>query len=389
MISGTSVDAIDVALADMYQVDDTLTLTTLGYLELPWPAAVRERLLAALPPASPGPAEWVRLHAETGEAFGAAAARALTELGPADLVVSHGQTLHHLVERGRVVGTLQLGDPARVHAHTGLPVLADLRAADIAAGGPGAPLASTLDALWLGDVPTAAVNLGGIANVTIVGTDDGPVTGDTGPANCLLDAAAADLGLRCDVDGALAAAGRVDEAALGALLADPYFARPLPKSTGREHFHAGYVRQMLGAATPTGPDLFTTLVELSARTIADVVRRHRPRRLVVSGGGAANPLLIQRLSRLTGLQPSDCLGLPAAAKEAYLMALIGWLSWHGLPGVARGPAGPVTGAARAAVLGSLTPPRAVADLAPAPTRLVVEAAGAGAGARSETGGGRL
>lgn len=381
-MSGTSLDGIDAALGEFTAAGDTLELTPLGLVSTPWPPDLRRDLLAALPPAQTGTERWCRLHAQAGRAFGAAARRALDALGPADLVVCHGQTLHHLVEDGVVVGTLQVGDAAFVHAATGLPVLDRLRSADIAAGGQGAPLASTLDALWLADAPTAALNLGGIANVTIVGTPGGLVTGDTGPANCLLDAAAAQLGRDRDNDGALSAAGRVDEAALARLLADPYLARPLPKSTGREHFHAGYVAERLAGevGVPTGPDLFATLAEFTARSVADVVAAHGPvDRLVVSGGGVANPDLLRRIARATGVDPvtSDALGLPAQAKEGYLMGLLGWLSWHGLPGVACGPGGPVTGASRPAVLGSLTPPvpagvgGGIAGAPVAPRRLVV------------------
>lgn len=405
VMSGTSVDAIDVALARFSLDGSTLRLEPLGHLELPWPAELRAALLAVGTGGGSGAAtdaggdsgaatdagrgcgpragveDCCRLHAEAGRALGLACARALDALGPADLIACHGQTVHHLVWQGRVVGTLQLGAPAYVHAATGLPVVSDLRSADIAAGGQGAPLASLLDALWLGDVPTAAVNLGGIANVSIVGVDGAVLAGDTGPANALLDAAAAELGLACDADGALAAAGRVDQGALEALLADPYFALPLPKSTGREYFHAGYVAERLGAGAPCGPDLFATLAELTARTVAAAIPA-TVQRVVASGGGVRHPVLMRRLAELTGVPVTapDALGIPAAAKEGYLMALIGWLSVHGLPGVVTGPRGPVTRARHAAVLGSLTPPYVSGGLAAAlvtprpltpPSRLVV------------------
>lgn len=405
-MNGTDVDRTDVDRAGTERGDAgagdarTLVLRPLGHRELPWPAELRDRLVAAS--GSTGAASgrptggvvgaeaWCRLHADVGRAFGAACATALSELGPAHLVACHGQTLHHLVENGEVVGTLQVGAPAYVHAATGLPVVSDVRTADIAAGGQGAPLASTLDSLWLGDTPTAVLNLGGIANVTIVGTSAGVLAGDTGPANALLDSAATDLGATCDVDGRLAATGRVDEAALTALLADPYFARPLPKSTGRDYFDATYVARRLGAQAPTGVDLFATLTEFTARTVVDAIRAADPtiRRVVVSGGGVRNPVLLGRLGALAGVPvlTSDELGIPAAAKEGYLMAVLGWLGVHGRPGVVAGRGGrPVTGAAGAAVLGSLTPPyvdaalaAALADPAPTtpPTRLVVaEAAG--------------
>lgn len=353
--SGTSVDAIDLAVAEFTVADGVLDLTPLAGREVPWPDALRADLLAVLPPAASDVATWSRLDAEVGRALGTAAAPLAAEYA-VDLIASHGQTLHHWVDAtGRARGTLQVGNPAWIHAATGVPVVHDLRNADIAAGGQGAPLASTLDTLWLGDVPTAALNLGGIANISVVGPDRAPAGGDTGPANCLLDAAAHALGLPADVDGALARAGHVDPDALALLLADPYYTRPLPKSTGREHFHAGYVADRLGARDLSGPDLFATLTELTARTVADAVNAQPGlQRVVASGGGLRNPALTERLEALLDvpLVTSDDLGLPSAAKEAHLFALLGWLSVHGLPGTVAGATGPHA----PAVLGSLTPP---------------------------------
>lgn len=353
VMSGTSVDAIDLAVADLRPDGDTLVLTPVAHAEVPWPDALRADLLAALPPATSDVATWCRLDAEVGRALAAACVPLAAE-HRVDLIACHGQTLFHWVEDGAVRGTLQVGNPAWVHAATGVPVVSDLRSADIAAGGQGAPLASTLDALWLGDVPTAALNLGGIANITVVGPDLPTTSGDTGPASCLLDVAAEELtGQPCDSDGRLALAGTVDEAALERLLADPYYARPLPKSTGREHFHRAYVADLLGDRAPTGPDLFATLTELTARTVADAVAAHRVDRVVASGGGLRNPALLGRLRALLGvpLLTTDELGLPSDAKEAHLMALLGYLA---VPGA--------TGAARPVVLGSLTPPSGVGAL---------------------------
>lgn len=366
--SGTSVDAVDVALAELRPGRDAseVVLTPRGHLEVPWGEQLRRQILEALPPAESGAGQWCDLDTGIGQTFAEAAAVGLSRLGPADLVVSHGQTLFHRVADGRVLGTLQAGQPAWIHAATGLPVISDLRSADVAAGGHGAPLVSLLDHLWLGDLPTAVLNIGGIANLTLVGTDQ-VTTGDTGPGNCLIDAAAAAAGATCDLGGARAAAGRVDHAALQVLLADPYYRRPFPRSTGREHFHRDYVAQRLagaGVPVPQGDDLFATLTELTACTIADAVGPAE--RLVVSGGGANNPTLMRRLAELAGPVSSTTeLGLDADAKEAYLFALLGYLSVHGLAGTApadpHAPLGPrATGAHRPMVLGSLTPP------APAP-----------------------
>ena len=369
MMSGTSLDAIDVALVDFTRdpADPSVLEARLVHLgEEPWPEGTGDALRAALPPAPADVATWNRLHAAVGEAFAAAAARVLAAHGGADLVATHGQTLHHDVRADGTVGaTLQIGDASRLAAATGLPVLHDLRAADVAAGGQGAPLAPLLDQLLLGhEEPTAALNIGGIANLALVGGEE-LVAGDTGPGNALLDAAVhAATGAPADHDAALARQGEVDPAALARLLdAEPFYARSLPRSTGREHFDAGYVRRVLGdealAALPL-PDLLATLVELTAVTIARAIAPLGARRVVASGGGIRNPLLRARLAAHLGPVPlldADQLGIPADGKEALLIALLGHHGAHGLPGTLALPDGTAhTGARAPVVLGSLTPP---------------------------------
>jgi len=385
--SGTSVDAIDAAAADLTLGDDgVLRMRPLGHTEYAWPRALRERILAALPPAAVDMAEVAQLDTLVGQELGRAGRRAIDDVagGDVDLVASHGQTVYHWVVGARARGTLQLGNAAWVAEHVKRPVVSDFRVADVAAGGHGAPLVSVLDALWLGredgttgtdGAPdaglTAALNLGGIANVSLVGRVDDPVTGwDTGPGNCLLDVAVARLTdgrLAYDEDGALAARGTVDPVVLAALLDDPYFAAPPPKSTGRELFDTTYTERRLAAVRPglTGPDLVATLTELTAVSVADALAGHDVRRVVASGGGARNPVLLdrlraalaERLPHACEVVTSDTLGLPVDAKEAYLFALLGFLSAHGLPGTAAGEhRRRATGARRAVVLGSLTPP---------------------------------
>ena len=369
MMSGTSLDAIDVALVDFIRdpADPSVLEARLVHLgEEPWPEGTGDALRAALSPAPADVATWNRLHAAVGEAFAAAAARVLAAHGGADLIATHGQTLHHDVRADGTVGaTLQIGDASRLAAATGLPVLHDLRAADVAAGGQGAPLAPLLDQLLLGhEEPTAALNIGGIANLTLVGGEEF-VAGDTGPGNALLDAAVhAATGAPADHDAALARQGAVDPAALARLLdAEPFYSRPLPRSTGREHFDAGYVRRVLGdealAALPL-PDLLATLVELTAVTIARAVAPLGARRVVASGGGIRNPLLRARLGAHLDPLPlldADQLDIPADGKEALLIALLGHHGAHGLPGTLALPDGTAhTGARAPVVLGSLTPP---------------------------------
>lgn len=357
LISGTSIDGIDVAVAELRLNGDEILLTPLGQLEVAYPDELRADLLAALPPATTTAEQLTKLDTRVGQAFAGAAQQGLDRFGPADVIASLGQTVFHWVEDGRVRGTLQLGQPAWIAERTGLPVVADLRARDVAAGGQGAPLASTLDRLWLRALaestghPAVALNIGGIANITVVQPDGEAIAYDTGPGNALLDLAASrTTGRRRDENGELAGQGRVDAELLARLLAEPYYAADPPKSTGKELFHAAYLDHVLGTMPPE--DLLATLTELTARTIADACRGAGT--VVASGGGVENPALMRALAaHLSGarLVTSDELGLPHAAKEAYLTALLGWLTWHGLP--ANVPS--ATGARAHRLLGSITP----------------------------------
>ncbi len=379
LISGTSTDGIDAALVDFALHDEVLTARVLATRSDPYPADLRDRLLAALPPGSPGAAEICRLDQEVGQAFAETAA-ILIGNDSCDVVCSHGQTVYHDVgPDGRVTGTLQLGQPAWIAEHTGLPVVADLRAADIAAGGQGAPLVPILDELLLADLPgnPVAVNLGGIANISVLTRPGRAGSGfDTGPANALIDAVVfAATGRPYDRDGALAAQGQVDAELLTDLLEEPYYRRPPPKSTGKELFSSAYLDAYPRTGELALADLVATLTELTARTVADAVLQSGADRAVFAGGGWRNPVLRQRI--LAHLPEVDALGygelgVDEDAKESLLVALIGWLTWHGLPGNV--PA--VTGARRAVVLGSVTPGRSGAMPRPdkavsAPVRMVV------------------
>ncbi|MFJ2260235.1 anhydro-N-acetylmuramic acid kinase [Streptomyces sp. NPDC087844] len=371
LMSGTSYDAIDAAAADLHLDREDLVLGPLGMVTEAYEPGLREALAAALPPAATTLAEVCRLDTLVGQAFAAAAVRAQRELcdGRAELIASHGQTVFHWTDQGEVRGSLQIGQPAWIAEATGLPVVADFRPRDIAAGGQGAPLVSLVDLLWLRGRPgtPVALNLGGIANLT---APDGTAF-DTGPAGALIDAAVRRFtGRDFDADGALAARGTVHEPLLRRLLAEPYYARPAPKTTGKELFHEGYLLAALadfassadGNVTPTDEDVVATLTRLTARTVADAVRSlsatgsPRATEVIVSGGGTRNPVLMAMLAeelRGVPLRLSDGLGLPAAAKEAYAFAVLGFLTSHGLTGT--DPRS--TGARHAGVLGSLTPGR--------------------------------
>ncbi|GAB2864114.1 anhydro-N-acetylmuramic acid kinase [Actinoallomurus bryophytorum] len=366
LVSGTSFDAIEVAAADLAAEGEELTLRPLGSLSVPYAPALARAIAAALPPAATTAEAICSLDTRIGQAFAEAAARGAGELagGRADLVVSHGQTLYHQVADGRVLGTLQIGRPAWIAERTGLPVVADLRARDVAAGGQGAPLVSLFDTLLLrGGTPRAALNLGGIANITVLARGREPVAFDTGPANALLDAVVAEATggeRRYDAGGAGAAAGTVHDGLLDVLLAEPYYAAPPPKTTGKELFGLGHVRSALAALRgdpPSGADLLATLTRLTATTVARAIAAYEVDEVIASGGGTANPSLMADLAaelrREAGarLRSIEEFGIPSGAKEAYAFTVLGWLTAHGLPGTVAS----CTGASGPRVLGVVVP----------------------------------
>ncbi|GAA1459442.1 anhydro-N-acetylmuramic acid kinase [Nocardiopsis exhalans] len=392
--SGTSADGIDVAAArfEFEQGGECLRLVPLGFATTPYSGPLREAIRGALPPAATTMEAVCQLDTRIGQEFAAAARSGIAEFadGRADLVASHGQTLFHWADGTTVHGTLQLGQPAWIAEATGLPVVSDLRVADVAAGGQGAPLASTLDLLLLGGrtEPTAALNLGGIANVTVVRDGQPPRAFDTGPANSLIDAAmrlVTDGRADFDSGGALARTGRPDPALLDQLLAEPYYRLPAPKTTGLELFGPDHLDAALTlVGRPSDADLLATLVELTAVTVADALRPFGVRKVLVSGGGTRNPVLMERLAAHLSparLDSTERLGLDGDAKEAYLFALIGFLSWHGLAGSLPD----CTGARRAPIAGRITPgaePLRMPRPAPvAPRRLYVSTPDSGSPAR--------
>lgn len=373
LMTGTSGDALDVAVVDLTlaaaplgsEDGSRLVLRLLDHREVPFPDDLGTDLLRLLEPRDVPLSLLSSVDARLGRFSADAVALALAEAGSAaDLIVSHGQTVRHDVADGRVTGTLQVGQPAWVAERTGAPVLSDVRARDVAAGGQGAPLASLLDHLLLAEsaTTTAALNLGGIANLTVVDPAHETIAYDTGPANALIDIMARRITgdpRGYDRDGALAARGEVLEHLLDDLLAEPYYTLDGPKSTGKELFHAPYLDAALaryadryGEARPH--DVMATLTMLTARTVARSCRRHGVTAVIASGGGTRNPELMAALRHELGdvtVDTTDRLGIPEGAKEAVLMALVGWFTWHGLPAVLPS----VTGARRATLAGRLSP----------------------------------
>lgn len=303
LISGTSADSIDAVLV---RFRDGLP-QTLASRAHSWPASLRERVLAlAQGEATLDLDAWGRLDVEIGHQFADAASHLLEQSDtPATAVRaigSHGQTLRHR-PGGDYPFTLQAGDPNVIAERCRIDVVADFRRADVAAGGQGAPLLPALHAMLLA-VPGRArvvLNLGGIANITVLAADGGVSGFDTGPANSLLDAwCQRHRGVPFDHDGAFSANGQVLPGLLDTMLTDPYFALPPPKSTGREYFHLEWLAAQAPLSSFNPADVQATLLELTARSVTAAIKEYATTadQVIVCGGGVHNPLLMRRLGEL-------------------------------------------------------------------------------------------
>jgi anhydro-N-acetylmuramic acid kinase len=362
LISGTSADGIDAALVRFDDDHAHARPTLLHGRTHAWQPALRERLVALGQQAQALTLDEVgELDVRIGHAFAAAALATLRDAGLAardvGAIGSHGQTLRHH-PHGDAPFTLQLGDAHVVAERCGIPVVADFRRRDVAAGGQGAPLMPAFHAAVLRDhaEDRAVLNLGGIANLTLLPAR-GTVRGfDTGPANGLMDAwCQRHTGTAYDAGGAFAARGHVDGPLLARLLAEPWFAAPPPKSTGRDRFHLDWVEAAL-AGTEAPADVQATLLALTARSVADALRATQPgtRRVIACGGGVHNPLLMAALAEAMPdalIESSAAHGLDPDFVEAMAFA---WLAREHLAG-RPGNLPAVTGAAGPRVLGALYP----------------------------------
>jgi anhydro-N-acetylmuramic acid kinase len=385
MISGTSFDAVEALLVELEFDGEVIVCDLVEHRSVPYPNAISQAISAILPPAASTIEQVCRLDVEIGQFFATVAKELVDRHGPVEVVCSHGQTVYHWVEGDVARGTLQLGEPAWIAELTGAAVVSDVRNRDITCGGHGAPLASLLDVLLLGSQPSGtsgSLNLGGIANVTVVGPDRPPIAFDIGPANALMDVfvhVLTDGKDSFDRDGELAARGRPDKHLVERLLDDPYFSLPPPKSTGKEYFNFAYVSSRMHERRDiSGPDLLASLTVASAEMVAMALRPFHLDELVVAGGGTRNPTLMSELeARLPGVpvRRIDDLGVPEAAKEALVFAVIGFLTLCGIPATIAS----CTGAAKPSVLGSITPGAGPLPIPPArpggaaitPTRLQV------------------
>lgn len=358
LMSGTSCDGISAALVQIS--GERVRVIAERTSSYPSKMALRLRRAASL--TTP---ELSSLNMELGALFANAALRLLRQARVSAhriaVIGSHGHTVYH-GPHDPVPSSLQLGEPAVIAQRTAITVVANFRPRDIAAGGEGAPLVPYFDEQLFGAGPARALqNIGGIANVTVVGRGLRPVAFDTGPGNCLIDLMAQRISrgaARYDVNGRLARQGRVDSRAIARLWRHPYFRLSPPKSTGRELFNTQLLRDVFGSRVATAPhQVLATVTYFTAYSIVESLRRFVPTRIrewIVSGGGVHNQTLMDHLARLLAPIPVHSIaryGIPAQAKEPAAFALLALRALEGrtnhLPAT--------TGAQDTCILGALTP----------------------------------
>lgn len=356
IMSGTSLDGMDAVLMATDGKEAELIAST----RRPFAADLRQRLLHLATGAAINAQQWGALDTELGQAYADLVLQLLQESGHSAAQIRaigcHGQTVWHQ-PTGELPFSLQLGDGNRLAAKTGIIAINDFRRKDMALGGQGAPLVPAFHQQVLGDdrKMRIVVNIGGIANMTVLAPGQPVIGYDVGPGNMLMDLwCQQQWGQPYDKDAAFGLQGQVNQALLARLLAEPWLALPAPKSTGRELFSPDWLAARLAGTTHTisATDVQATLAEFSARTIAQQVARWPAGELLVCGGGGHNPLLMQRLSALLPgwhVTTTNSAGVDMDAMEAMAFAWLAHQTLHGLAGNL--PA--VTGASRAAILGAI------------------------------------
>jgi len=344
-MSGTSLDGIDVAIVEI----NGRRVSVAGFQSTPYSVEVRRAILG-VSNTTTTTREISRLNFQLGELYARAVLRACRRYGPVALIGCHGQTIYH--EGG--ASTLQIGEAAVVAERTGVPVVSDFRPRDIAAGGQGAPLVPFVDCLLFGHPRRTriALNIGGIANITVIPSG---IAFDTGPGNMAIDALVREYtGGRQNFDrgGRIAAQGNLNRPLLDQLLADPYYRRKPPKSAGREQYGAEFVARLRQTGLPL-PNLIATATVLTAATIAMAAAPYAPGELIVSGGGAHNPQIMAHMAAFlprVALATSADYGIDVDAKEAMAFAMLAYQTWRHKP--SNLPS--ATGARCPVILGKLT-----------------------------------
>jgi anhydro-N-acetylmuramic acid kinase len=383
LMSGTSADAIDVALAKISGAPPRLNAKLLNHTSISFPPSLRKEILRVAEQQTVNAGQLSQLNFRLGEAFAEAVLTACKRFRIAtkkiSLIGSHGQTIFHQGKPVQYLGrptasTLQIGEPSIIAARAGITTIADFRPADIALGGQGAPLVPYADYLLyrhpkLGRV---SLNLGGIANITVLPAAAKPsqiFAFDTGPANMLIDALVShytDGRQRYDKDAAIAQTGRAIPALLDELMKDPYLRIAPPKSTGREYYGREYLKTLLSLARrheAKPADTIRAATIFTALSVVDALHRfvlpkYKIQQVIVSGGGARNPLILAQIAAALpqiDIVPSAELGVSTDAKEAFAFALMAYETFHQRP--ANLPS--ATGANGPAILGKISyaPPR--------------------------------
>ncbi len=368
LMSGTSVDAADAALVEFATDSPPRILDT--HAQAPDDGLRDDLLHLSQQVAGVSLSKLGELDQRVGEWFADAALAVMAKAGVAagDIAAigSHGQTVRH-EPAARLPFSLQLGAPSRIAARTGCCVVADFRNSDMAVGGQGAPLVPAFHRSLFAsaDTPRVIVNIGGIANLTILpagaDSDDARITGlDTGPGNALMDTwIQSHLGRHMDADGRWATSGKVHPGLLGLMMQDPYLSKAPPKSTGREYFNMDWLGAQIESlgAPPTPADVQATLCEFTAQTISVAIASYGPggETILLCGGGVRNPYLQERLRALLTPRPveaTDAYGVDADWVEAVAFAWLAMRTINHLPGNVP----TVTGAKRAVPLGGLYQP---------------------------------
>jgi anhydro-N-acetylmuramic acid kinase len=375
LMSGTSVDGVDVAIVDIRDAK----VKMVAFDMFPHKPALRQEILGLCHPDSAKVDRICHLNHVLGEVFADAVVRLCDKSGIAldsiDLIGSHGQTIWHQPRGGRYRGktirsTLQIGEPSVIAQRTGITTVADFRPRDMAAGGQGAPLVPYADYVLFLDpkVSRAVQNVGGIANVTFLPRackSEDILAFDTGPGNMVIDGVVrltTDGKRHFDRGGAMAAKGHVDESLLREMLKHPFFRRKPPKSTGREEFGQPYCEWFSQEAQKkalSAQDMVATVTALTARTIADAYRRllpEMPDEMVLSGGGAHNRTLTRMLQRemaAVKIRTTDEFGIDVDAREAVAFAILAWATMCGTANNVPS----ATGAVEPVVLGKIVPGR--------------------------------
>ena len=344
VMSGTSLDGIDVAIIEIHGRH----ISTIGFQSTPYSEAVRRAILA-VSNTTTTTREISRLSFQLGELYARAVLRACRRYGPVALIGCHGQTIYH--EGG--ANTLQIGESAVIAERTRVPVVSDFRTRDIAAGGQGAPLVPFVDCLLFRHPRRTriALNIGGIANITVIPSG---IAFDTGPGNMAIDALTREHTRgrqNFDRGGRIAAQGNLNRPLLDDLLADPYYHSKPPKSAGREQYGAEFVARLKQTGLPL-PDLIATATVLTASTIAMAAAPFAPDELIVSGGGTHNPQILSHLAAFlpgVALATSADYGIDVDAKEAIAFAVLAYRTWRRRP--SNLPS--ATGARRPVILGKI------------------------------------